>query len=92
MTSMNEREVTVHCSAEEMHRKSQSAATSQLGMRAVSNPFTFGILKRTTLPVYTPSKEDLSVMEASGPKAEQRIRLEHVFVRSMVARKGPVGE
>ena len=40
--------------------------------RSVSNPFTFRILKRTTLPAYTPSKEELSDMVASGPKAEQR--------------------
>ena len=89
---MNEREVTLYCSAEVPHRKSRSAATSQPGMSAVSNSFTFGILERTTLPVSTPSKEDLAVMEASGSKAEWRRRLEHVFVRSIVAREGLVVE
>ena len=72
MTSMSERADTVPRSAEQPHRKSRSAAISQLGIRAVSNPFTFAILKQTTLPVYTPSKEELSVMVVSGPKAQRR--------------------
>ena len=66
---MNEREDILHCSADVLHRKSRSAATSQPGMSAVSNSFTFGIQERTTLPV---SKEELAVMEASEAKAEWR--------------------
>jgi len=36
------------------------------------NPFTFGILKRTALPVFTPSKEGLAVVDAPELKAERR--------------------
>ena len=69
---MNERAEIVHCSTEVLHRKSRSAATSQLGMSAISNSFAFRILKRTTLSVCTPYKEGLLAMEASGPTAERR--------------------
>ena len=44
----------IPCSAKELHRKSCFAATSQPGVRAILNLFTFGILKRMTLPVSTP--------------------------------------
>ena len=40
--------------------------------RAVSNPFTFGILKWTTLPMFTPSKEGLAVVGTPELKAERR--------------------
>ena len=40
--------------------------------RAVSNPFTFGILKQMTLPVFTPPKEGLAVVDAPELKAERR--------------------
>ena len=69
MTSMNEMVDTVPCSTKKLYRKSRSAATSQPGVRAVSNPFTFGIPKRKTLPGSTPSKEELAVMVPPGLKA-----------------------
>ena len=75
MTSMKEREGTAPCSTRKLHRKSRSAAASQPGMRAVSNPFTFGILKRTTPPESTPSKEDLAGVGAPEPKAERQMML-----------------
>ena len=78
-TSMDERVDTVPCSAKELHRKSRSAATSQPSMRAVSHPFTFGILERTTLPVSTPSREKFAVMEVSGAKAGRRRSLGTCF-------------
>ena len=72
MTNMDERVDAVPCSAKRLHRKSRSAATSQPSMRTASNPFTFEILERTTLPVSTPSKGELASMEASGAIAERR--------------------
>ena len=39
---------------------------------AVSNPFTFGILKRTTLPAFTPFKEEPASLDTPELKAERR--------------------
>ena len=75
MTSMNEREGIMPCSTRKSHRKSRSAAASQPGLRAASNPFTFGILKRTTPPEFTPSKEELAVVGAPEPKAGRQMML-----------------
>jgi len=59
-------------SAKGLHRKSRSAAASQPGARAVSNPYTFGIPKQTTLPAPTPSKEGLAGVCVPELKAERR--------------------
>jgi hypothetical protein len=72
ITDMNERVGTAPCSAKKLHRKSRSATAAQPGTRAISNPFTLGVLKRTTTPAPTPSKEGLAVLDASEPKVQRR--------------------
>jgi hypothetical protein len=53
-----------------LHRKSRSAGAAQPDARAVANPFTFGVLKRTTPPASSSSKEELVVVGAPEPKAQ----------------------
>ena len=47
--------------------------------RAVSDPYTFGILKQTTLPVFTPSKEGLTVADAPELEVEWRSSFRAMF-------------
>jgi len=68
-TSRNENADTTSHSTNKLHRKSRSAAASP---KAVSNPFTFGILKRTTPPPSTPSKEELAISDAPDSEPERR--------------------
>jgi len=55
-----------------LHRRSRSTAGSPPNAGAVSNPFTFGILKRTTLPAFTPFKEEPASLDTPELKAERR--------------------
>ena len=59
-------------SPKKLHRKSRSTSDSQPGTRAVSNPFNFGIQKRTTPPAFTPSKSELAAVDAPEAKPERR--------------------
>ena len=59
-------------SPKKLHRRSQSATVSQPGARAASNPFHFGLPKRTTPPPFTPPKPQLSVVDTPESKTEQR--------------------
>ena len=59
-------------SPKKLHRKSYSATTSQPGARPASNPFHFGIPRRTTPPAFTPPKSELVVVDTPEPKPEQR--------------------
>jgi hypothetical protein len=72
ITGMNERVDTASCSAKKLHRKSRGATAAQPGTRAISNPFTFGVLKRATPPASTLSKEGLAVVDALEPKVQRR--------------------
>jgi len=70
ITSTSERVDTAPCSAKKLHRKSRSASATP-STRAVSNPFNFGVLKRTTPPAFTPSKENPAVVGAPEPKVQR---------------------
>jgi hypothetical protein len=72
ITGMNERVDTAPCSAKKLHRKSRSATAAQPGTRAISNPFTFGVPKRTTPPASTPPKGGLAVVDAPEPNVQRR--------------------
>ena len=76
-SSRNERPDT--SSPKKLHRKSRSAAASQPGARAVSNPFNFEIPKRTTPPEFAPSKGEPAVMDAPEQKVERRRSLGTTF-------------
>jgi hypothetical protein len=69
ITNMNER---VDRLPRKLHRKSRSAAAAQPDARTVTNPFTFGVLKRMTPPAPTPSNEELAAVDAPEPKVQQR--------------------
>jgi len=55
-----------------LHRRSRSTAASPPDAGTVSNPFTFGILRRTTPSAFTPSKDELAVLDAPELKPERR--------------------
>ncbi len=59
-------------SPKKLHRKSRSATADQPGARALSNPFNFGIQKRTTPPAFIPPKSELADVDAPESKPERR--------------------
>jgi hypothetical protein len=69
ITNMNER---ADRAPKMLHRKSRSAGAAQPDARTVTAPFTFGVLKRTTPPASTPSKEELAVVDAPEPRVQRR--------------------
>ena len=78
-TSTNEGVDTTLCPPKKLYRKNRNAMAPQPGARAVSNPFHFGISKRTTPPAFTPSKSELVVVDASESELERRRSFEATF-------------
>ena len=68
-TSTKEGTNTTPCSPKKLHRKDRSTTASQ--PRPISNPFNFGIPKRTAPPAFTPSKSELAVVDVPGSKPER---------------------